>query len=104
MGIRFPRKKKKVVQMIWLEPAVMAKVLEIADKANVAPNVVIAEIVKRYFAFNPEPIKTVEVEKEVKIVKPVCPACLKEFDSVAEVRDHITKSDKCWKEIKAMKG
>ncbi|MEM2695984.1 MAG: hypothetical protein QXU09_03510 [Thermoproteota archaeon] len=57
----FPVEKKvrKIQQLIWLEPQVFAKVLEICAKHDVAPNVAIASIVKSAVDTY-QPVKVVE--------------------------------------------
>lgn len=57
-----PQKIPKHPQTIWLETQVMAKILQLSSELKVAPNVVIAEIVKKYF----------ENDTLVKVVKE-CP-------------------------------
>lgn len=90
---------RKVQQVVWLEQPLMARIMQMAAELNVAPNTIIAEMVKRYLERNPEPIRTVAVEKEVKVVKVVCPVCLKEFSDAQSVREHIASSEACWKEL-----
>lgn len=91
-----PKGTKKTAQMVWLEPKVMAKILEISDEHGLAPNVVISLIVKEaLFGEGKSPIvKREEVKKKVV----VCPFCLGEFEDVSGFQDHIIKShSQVWK-------
>lgn len=81
--------KRKTFQVVWLEPKVMAKVLELSDQYNIAPNQVISEIVKHALLGESMLTKKEIVEKKVKVV--VCPFCLKEYVDVSSFEDHITK-------------
>lgn len=81
--------KRKTFQVVWLEPKVMAKVLELSDQYNIAPNQVISEVVKHALLGESMLTKKEIVEKKVKVV--VCPFCLLEFEDVKSFEDHVAK-------------
>jgi len=81
--------KRKTFQVVWLEPKVMAKVLELSDQYNIAPNQVISEIVKHALTGESMLTKKEIVEKKVKVI--VCPFCLGEFIDVSNFELHIVK-------------
>lgn len=73
--------KKKVAQLVWLEPEVMAKVLELSAKTSQAANVVISELVKKAL----EEGKSSIGEGKVYL----CPKCGREFTKRNEALVHI---------------
>ena len=83
------RGPRKYPQTIWLDTPTFRKVLELSEKMGVAPNVVCAEIIRRYLKRN-RAIK-VEVREVVKeVVKFMCPFCLNEnFNGASGLRKHI---------------
>ncbi|MEM4469204.1 MAG: C2H2-type zinc finger protein [Candidatus Nezhaarchaeales archaeon] len=93
-----PKPVKKIQQVVWLEPLVFAKVAELSAKLNVAPNVIIAEIVKKYLESGVEPIKVVEKTVEVPVGF-YCPVCLKRFTLPSDLIDHIRGNEECRKKI-----
>ena len=95
-----PRKRKlpKVRQIVWLDYETMRKLLEIADKFNVAPNTVISEIVKESLTGKTE-LFNVQPEKPKKITLILCPLCWKIFPDIETVKKHIIK-DHTVEEIK----
>ena len=82
------RKARKTLQMVWLEYPVMSKVLELAEEYDLAPNVIIAEIVKKALLEHSDIFEHKPVETKT-IVKVVCPFCLKTFPDLAAVENHI---------------
>jgi hypothetical protein len=91
LGIRPGTKKVKHLQKVWFDTETYAWVLQQADALNMAPNTFIVEVVRkaREFCERGEwsPIAVQAVVEKVKTV--VCPACLKEFRDVSEVRRHL---------------
>jgi hypothetical protein len=85
------KRKHKYPQHIWLDIDVFRKVLELADKYGVAPNIVCAELIRKaVFEEEEGRAQTKEIVKEV--IKLVCPACLEKFDNVTDFRLHIHKN------------
>lgn len=80
-------KGKRIQQVIWLKPLTFSKILMLADKYGVAPNVVIAEILDRVLMDDSVLFRKEVVEKVVK--KVLCPVCLEEFDDVASFNRHV---------------
>jgi hypothetical protein len=77
-------KEKKRQQVIWLRPAAMTKLYELAGETGKAPNVVASELVEMALEamesgeWQPSrPGEVKEVVKEIKVYR--CPACLMEF-------------------------
>ena len=87
ISLKAGKKARKTLQMVWLEFPVMSKVLELAEQYDLAPNVVIAEIVKKALldysdVFEPKP-----AEPKV-VMKTYCPFCLQSFPDLAALEKH----------------
>lgn len=93
-------RRKKFPQMIWLDTDTYIKVLEASKKLNVAPNVVCAEVIKRYLESDGK-----VVEKVVEKVVPrayLCPGCDHSFDSAEEVRRHLKTNPECLQRMRGL--
>lgn len=83
-----PQKKKKVMQVVWLEPLLLAKVAEYADSKGIACNTAVEEIVKQYFEGAKAEADVKVVEKVTTIEYYVCPQCRARFKSPEEWFKH----------------
>ncbi|MEM4846908.1 MAG: hypothetical protein QW794_04025 [Thermosphaera sp.] len=87
------KRQHKFKQIVWLDGATFMKVIEVSNKTGMAPNVVIAEVVKKYLnGGNNEPVKVIEKQ----VVTPMgfyCPFCLKSFRARNDLLDHLKFSD-----------
>jgi len=104
--VQIAPRKKKVQQLVWLDPLTMMKVLKVADETGLSPNVVCAEIIKRYFEAVKGPFV---VERPVeKVVEKVvsraylCPGCDELFFSVEEVKQHLKVRPDCLQRLRGM--
>jgi uncharacterized C2H2 Zn-finger protein len=83
----------KIRQTVWLSLKAFQRVLELSEKLNLAPNVVISLIVESYFkALDEGKISstsddTKSNQEQVKVF--LCPSCLKEFRGVQEFIKHV---------------
>jgi len=81
---------KKIQQIIWLEPKVFVKVLELAGALGLAANQTIELIVEDYIA------RGGDLEKAIGRIKEVvkCPECGENFETINEWFVHLkNKSD-----------
>jgi len=89
------RSKKgfKVQQQVWLDAEAFAWVLREASRLEVAPNVFIAEVVRKAKEFCEKgewtPIKVAQVMKVEEKVLYCCPACDKAFEDPKWLRKHL---------------
>lgn len=88
----YKSKGRKVQQVIWLKPLTFSKILMLADKYNVAPNVVISEILDKVLNDQSILFKKEIVEKEV--IKVACPICLNLFPDLETLKNHIKRDHK----------
>jgi hypothetical protein len=80
---------KKVQQIIWLEPKVFAKVLELAEALDLAANRTIELIVEDYIMRRGDLEKAMIMKEVVK-----CPECGQGFETINEWLIHMkNKSD-----------
>ena len=84
------KRTKKLQQIVWIEYPVMMKILEIADEKGVAPNVVIAEIVKQVITGKSELLQPKETKPKLDI-KVACPICWKLFPDLESLKQHMRK-------------
>ncbi|MEM4298550.1 MAG: hypothetical protein QW815_09315 [Nitrososphaerota archaeon] len=101
--LEVPRRTKKHPQTIWLDTDVFIKVLEIAQKLGVAPNIVCSEIIRKYVESGVEPIKIVEKTIEVPAGF-YCPMCVKRFKDIDELYDHLATNERCKADLKKLWG
>jgi len=84
-------KTRKYNQIVWIPLPEYLKILEMSENLKIAPNQLVAAIIVTFFRNQQLFIKQVPVEKPVerKIIVTVCPVCLKEFDNLANLRQHV---------------
>jgi len=84
-------KNRKYNQIVWIPLPEYLKVLSMSEELKIAPNQLIAAIIVAFFKNQQLFIKEVPVEKQVerKIIVTVCPVCLKEFDSLVNLKQHV---------------
>ncbi|MEM4469078.1 MAG: hypothetical protein QXS32_08450 [Candidatus Nezhaarchaeales archaeon] len=98
-----PTKKKKIQQIVWLEPKVFAKLAEWSEKYDVAVNVIVSEIVKKYVESGVEPIKVIERRNDAPAGF-YCPMCIKRFARPADFIEHLKLSGECRERLKEAIG
>ena len=95
MRFEVERSKKtiKIQQVVWLDAETFAWAAVEASRLGVAPNVFIAEVVKRAREFCEKGEWTpVKVEQAVRVEEKMvycCPACEKAFEDVKWLRKHL---------------
>jgi L-2-hydroxyglutarate oxidase LhgO len=87
-----PQKKKKTMQVVWLEPLLLAKVAEYADSKGIACNTAIEEIVKQYFEGAKANADVRVVERVTTVEIYVCPYCKAKFRTPEEWFVHYHRS------------
>jgi len=92
-------KGDKILQMVWIDFDTYAEIHKRAREAGVAPNVMIAEIVKsaiknKELKILPRQVQYVEVKKYL------CAVCLGEFDDVNGLVNHLRNSSYCLETFK----
>ena len=88
------KKGFKVQQVVWFDAESFAWVLSEANRLGVAPNVFIAEVVRKAKEFCEKGEWTpIKVEEKVRVEEKVvycCPACGMEFDDPKWLRSHMS--------------
>ena len=95
MSLRIKKSKRtyKVQQVVWLDAESFAWAVAEANKLGIAPNVFIAEVVKKAREFVESGEWTpIRVEQAVKVEEKIlycCPACEKVFEDIKWLRKHL---------------
>ena len=90
--LELKKKTPKYPQKIWLDVEDLTKILELSRELGVAPNVVCSKIIHTYLTNKNSPIEKITVKEKETIKMVVCPVCLKEFQDVNSIIEHIKES------------
>jgi hypothetical protein len=81
-----------MMQVVWLEPLLLAKVAEYADSKGIACNTAIEEIVRQYFEGAKANAEVRVVERVTTVEIYVCPYCKAKFRTSEEWFAHYHRS------------
>jgi len=77
--------KKKVQQVIWLEPKTFTKILELSTKYGFAPNQICSAIIEDYLEREQKPVERI-------VRKVVCPECGLEVNDRKDLLMHLKEN------------